>query len=242
MTSIGQFPELEDPALRQASTTEAADAVVDEHGHDPNVAHHFDDAQQQFDSGKLGMWVFLLTEVLFFSGLFCVYAIYRMLEPEAFASAASRLDVTLGAVNTGVLIISSLTAAWSVRCAQLGQQRGLLWTLGITIACGFGFLVIKAIEYSHKIHDGLLPGRFFAPVYDVMQGEQTFFSVYFSMTGLHGLHVIIGIGLYIWLFVAAMRGRFGPKRFAAVDNVALYWHLVDLIWIYLFPLLYLING
>ena len=255
------------------------------HGHDPHLAHHFDSPQQQFDSGKLGIWLFLVQEILFFSGLFCAYAVYRSNHPEIFEFAHRYLDVTLGAINTAVLICSSLTAAWSVRAAQLGQRKLMIGCIVVTIACAFGFLGIKYVEYEHKFHEGLLWGEKFAPKHapgghgeeaaeaaphgdvahdsaasakpgdagapqanahaeakvETPRNTSIFFSIYFAMTGLHGLHVIAGIIVYIWLLWRALKGEFGPKQYAAIDFAALYWHLVDLVWIYLFPLLYLIR-
>ena len=329
------------------------------HGHDdhdpihaanPHLAHHFDTPQQQFDAGKLGIWLFLLTEVLFFAGLFCAYTVYRSYRPEVFVYAHYFLNTKLGALNTCVLLLSSLTAAWSVRNAQLRQHGLLKLNIIITIACACTFMVVKYFEYAHKFHDGLLPGPHFAPTEQVWelesfkhkhpeaaeyaehllksaekkkaasekpaavppaaatgvvagsgtaappaggaeaQAEATatvakegahaeeihgrpteeqlepliaagvigpkaetrdvpskprnahvFFSIYFFMTGLHGLHVVIGIGVWIWLLLKANKNVFGPNYFGPIDYAALYWHLVDLIWIYLFPLLYLIH-
>jgi cytochrome c oxidase subunit 3 len=358
----------------------------------PNLAHHFDTPQQQFDAGKLGIWLFLLTEVLFFAGLFCAYTVYRAMRPEVFVYAHYFLDTRLGALNTCVLLLSSLTAAWAVRNAQLGQHAVLKLNIVITIACACTFMVVKYFEYSHKFHDGLLPGPHFAPTEQVWElpsfkkkhpeaaeyaehlvklhekklaaaekpaaaapasvaaaapapaasvaaaasatasataaapapttptaaaapaatnlvagsgaaagptgaaraaaetakeigkevalaeaekaGEarpteeqlepliaagvigpkaetrdvpskprnaHVFFSIYFFMTGLHGIHVLVGIGIWIWMLLKANKGVFGPNYFGPIDFTALYWHLVDLIWIYLFPLLYLIH-
>jgi cytochrome c oxidase subunit 3 len=300
------------------------------HGHDahdpvhaanPHLAHHFDTPLQQFEAGKLGIWLFLLTEVLFFAGLFVAYTIYRAMRPEVFVYAHYFLDTKLGALNTCVLLISSLTAAWAVRNAQLKEHKKLLTNIIITIACACTFMVVKYFEYSHKAHDGLLWGPNFNPKEQVWEtksfrsvhpeaaeyaerlvkagavkkpavtgpgvpapagaapGEaapkiekptkeqiepllqagvlgpkaelsdvpsrprnaHVFFSVYFFMTGLHGIHVLVGIGIWIWLFFRAKRLIFGPNYFGPIDYAALYWHLVDLIWIYLFPLLYLIH-
>jgi cytochrome c oxidase subunit 3 len=398
----------------------------DDHGHghgSPWIQHHYDDGQHQFDSGKLGIWFFLVQEILFFAGLFVAYILYRYHHPEIYAYAHYYLDVKWGAINTGVLIVSSLTAAWAVRAAQLAQRKLLIGCLAVTILCAFGFLGIKFIEYSHKIHERILFGNKFdpciasrgahllnkenscpgvktsvvwdykakkaargcldaptgydwdaeakgvqgkcqvaevtfagsganrkeqsrrpieacAPVADhgaghggghgaahktpcwtlelnqhvcpkgpgamVHYGDHTergsnleievtceaapaavepkdplapieettdrgevafkqpikrskhdiqhewangpppehtgmFFSIYFAMTGLHGLHVLFGILVYIWLLVRAIKGHFTPDYFGPVDYAALYWHLVDLIWIFLFPLLYLIH-
>lgn len=373
----------------------------DDHGsHPPGIQHHYDDAQHQFDAGKLAIWFFLAQEVLFFSGLFVAYILYRHHHPEIFAYASHYLDVKWGAINTAVLIISSLTAAWSVRCAQLNQRRGLIFCLAMTIVCACGFLGIKYIEYTHKIHEGILFGKKFdpcissggahiltkkdhcpgtkrsvcrpgnidqspdpgwqvaceadevlmasgaekarrklevcemeshgghgpphaanPPCWEIAQNpwvckkdevaalvhygdhkergsdvvielrcqdapppqskpadaplpatrklgdplyrpserptahdeaiaasmgpppEHTnmFFSVYFAMTGLHGIHVLFGVFVYLWLLIRAIKGHFTPQYFGPVDYAALYWHLVDLIWIFLFPLLYLIH-
>jgi cytochrome c oxidase subunit 3 len=338
-----------------------AHAHGDGHGHhDPNqypfLAHHFDTPQQQFEAGKLGIWLFLLTEVLFFAGLFCAYTVYRAIRPEVFVYAHYFLDTKLGAVNTCVLLLSSLTAAWAVRNAQLRQHKILVANILVTIACACTFMVVKYFEYSHKVHDGLLWGPNFAPKEQVWElpafkkkhpeaaeyaeklereakakasgaskpatagsaaavapaptgtatpnavaatasgtaapasaaigaapstarddqpvpvakpsAEQVgpllqagligpkaekaegvsrprnahvFFSIYFFMTGLHGLHVLIGIGIWVWMLLKARRQEFGPDYFGPIDYAALYWHLVDLIWIYLFPLLYLIH-
>jgi cytochrome c oxidase subunit 3 len=318
-------------------------------GHPAFLAHHFESPGQQFDAGKLGMWIFLVTEVLFFSGLFVAYAVYRNNHPEVFVYAHQYLEKSLGALNTVVLLFSSLTMAWGVRCAQLGQQRGLILCLAATLASAGLFLGVKAVEYSHKWDVGLLwAGRFApaeehggegthglssallvfsAPALAVLAGcliwaavcrarkldrafvvstslavaslmffvgvaagkgipllqralvghsqaEQAnhgegpraqpaekapgggaeaeaeaqapklagvFFSIYFSMTGVHALHVIGGMIAIAWLVWRATLGVFGRDYFGPVDYVGLYWHFVDLAWIYLFPLLYLIH-
>ncbi len=302
-----------------------------EHEHSANLAHHFATPTQQFEASKLGVWLFLATEILLFGGLFCVYAIYRAHHPEIFQYAHLYLDKMLGGINTLVLICSSLTMAWAVRCAQQGQQRGLALLLALTLLCACGFLGIKYVEYKHKWKDGLLPGRHFAPTYapgehgpapvtDDLHAQpgqadtapapgalpaqeptggpgepgpagqnvpasgpstgvavepskippvppgptgladrpwerakdthhvltrpsnvHIFFGIYFIMTGLHGLHVVAGMVVIGWLLRRALQGHFGPAYFAPVDFGGLYWHLVDLIWIYLFPLLYLIH-
>jgi cytochrome c oxidase subunit 3 len=409
----------------------AHDEHADEHGHghhgSPFVQHHYDDAQHQFDSGKLGIWIFLAQEVLFFSALFVAYILYRVHHSEIYSYAHKWLDVKMGAINTAVLIFSSLTAAWAVRCAQLNQRRGLIACISLTIACACGFLVIKYFEYSHKYHEQILYGRYFDPcespsgnplitksnhcpgkkstiqwdagarkatdgcfesstldldprapgvqaecaVYEVkykggnevsrkqiqnmcapkigegkeweknkfpcwmpsyqpavcpdltdaakrsqgaaarpqvgivvaygehdhyLRGPEVkiqagckapapapavdftvepehklelgkplvkqpavehhghdllyagpppehtnmFFTIYFAMTGLHGIHVLVGVFVFMWLLIRAIKGHFTPDYFGPVDYAALYWHIVDLIWIFLFPLLYLI--
>jgi cytochrome c oxidase subunit III len=301
----------------------------------PFIQHHFDDGTHQFDSGKLGIWLFLGQEILFFSALFVAYIIYRNHHPEVFAYAHKYLDVKMGAINTGVLIFSSLTAAWAVRAAQLGQKRLLVGLLSVTLLCAFAFLVVKYFEYSHKAHVGTVFGKRFVPketpdgkeieqpdatagkaangaptskeptatvggvkaqpapgapgtpppgtepvvpedpaatrgepastasgvgVLPALEAQKKagveidthaaalpppntgmFFTIYFAMTGLHGIHVLAGIFVFIWLLIRAVRGHFGPSYYGPIDFAALYWHLVDLIWIFLFPLLYLIH-
>ena len=267
------------------------------------VDHHFENADQQYQSAKLGMWVFLATEILFFGGLFVAYSVYRANHPEIFIFGHHFLDKNLGALNTVILICSSLTAAWAVRAAQLRQTGMLKLMLVLTMVFAFGFMGVKAFEYNSKWKHGLLwAGQFdphvehaesthetpeaghaeevpeataetapalvadpnrsaippsavgpegLAPVEEHVADEeeivaqpanaQTFFSIYFLMTGLHGIHVLGGIGAFIWLLICTRRGDFDTGHFTRVDMVALYWHLVDLIWIYLFLLLYLID-
>ena len=206
-------------------------------------AHHFATADQQFAAGKLGMWLFLSTEILFFGGLFVAYAVFRTLHPEVFIDAAELLDTRLGAVNTVVLLFSSLTMAWAVRCAQLGQRRALILCLSLTIAAASLFLGIKGVEYVHKWHEGHLWASQYSggEAASGINREATFFSIYFAMTGLHAIHILAGIGAIGWVLRRAVRGDFGPHYFLPVDAVGLYWHLVDLVWIFLFPLLYLIG-
>lgn len=316
------------------------------HNHDPHLAHHFDTPDQQYQSGKLAMWVFLATEILMFGGLFCAYAVYRHNHPEVFAFAHQYLDRTLGATNTLVLIASSFTMAWAVRCSQLGYQKALRILLALTFLGGVGFMGIKTIEYKAKWKHHVFVGSKNRYRSDSLKGEGnpvgpstefeeegtveqpgenkieehatapgapanssaqtetqtsgvaattygreivdgnagngdkalirpnyadpqglaagvaagshpevtyaqlssadrqnvfTFFSIYFMMTGLHGVHVLVGMALIAWVYLRAGRGEFGPKFFTPVDLVGLYWHLVDLIWIFLFPLLYLIH-
>ena len=293
--------------------------------HPAHLQHHFDTPAQQFDSAKLGMWLFLATEILLFGGLFVAYAIYRANHPEIFSWAHHLLDTKLGAINTVVLLTSSLTMAWGVRAAQLGQRKLLILLLCLTLLGGFGFLGIKYVEYSSKYKHGLLWGKAYEPdphyiaehfglpmsegehgedeshdadeshtqsgesseglpseapeasasgakegpftierskigdaaagpagraapesgdAHEVLpqpQNVHIFFSIYFLMTGLHGIHVILGMAIIAWLLRRAVRGDFSPSYFTPVDLGGLYWHLVDLIWIFLFPLLYLIH-
>ena len=274
------------------------------------VDHHFENADQQYQSAKLGMWIFLATEILFFGGLFVAYAVYRANHPEVFVFGHHFLDKNLGALTTVILICSSLTAAWAVRAAQLRQIGMLKLMILLTMLFAFGFMGVKAVEYNGKWKHGLLWAGQYDPhaedhgeiSHDVVGEEfpedahvevvpeetvveaspaqlaadadrsaiapaaegpaglaapgsaaaeeagveiepanaQTFFSIYFLMTGLHGIHVLGGIGAFVWLLLCARRGYFDSGHFTRVDMVALYWHLVDLIWIYLFLLLYLI--
>lgn len=304
------------------------------HGHDhhahgdhakyPFLAHHFDTPLQQFESGKLGMWVFLATEVLFFGALFVMYAILRFKDPQVFSYAAGYLDTILGGINTCVLILSSLTMAVGVRAAQTNKKGLLSVCLALTLAGAIGFLVIKYFEYSHKFHLNLKWGQsFYQPVSEseaatvkvepkpvenpvlaiaapdpsagaaptalvqlppadataiaapksgpsgvasttmveasaegvhVSHREEPhlldpempanthrFFAIYYLMTGLHGIHVLIGVGVIGWLLWGSLKGRYGSDYYTPVDLVGLYWHVVDLVWIFLFPLFYLIH-
>jgi cytochrome c oxidase subunit 3 len=292
------------------------------HSSSPYQQHHFDTPEQQFDAGKLGIWLFLATEILLFGGLFCAYAIYRANHHEVFVYAHQFLDKKLGGTNTVILLCSSLTMAWAVRASQLGQRRLLITLLSLTLLGGFGFMGIKYVEYKAKWEHGLLPGTHFAPheegetptapspaalpaaspsaspapppapsasaapapspsvsasqspaaaatgtkttIKPAAQGPsgtvsseaaehgaashgkrpsnvQIFFGIYFLMTGLHGIHVLAGMGAIVWILVRSVKGHFGPEYFTPVDFVGLYWHLVDLIWIFLFPLLYLVS-
>lgn len=206
-----------------------------------HVQHHFVDSDQQFESAKMGMWVFLVTEILFFGGLFLAYIAYRAWYPELYVMASEELNTFWGAVNTAVLIGSSLTVAMAIRSAQLNQIKGLIYNLYITIGLAFTFMVIKYFEYTHKFHLGIFPGEYYT--YEGIEHEKAniFFSIYYMMTGMHGIHVLIGIGLMIWLVVKAKRGVFNSNYYTPVEITGLYWHLVDIIWIFLFPLLYLID-
>ncbi len=299
--------------------------------HQPQLAHHFDSQEQQFQTAKLGMWIFLATEILMFGGLFCAYAVYRSNHPDIFLYAHHFLDQNLGALNTIILLTSSLTMAWSVRAAQLGRRGLLVIMLLLTLLGGFGFIAVKAVEYQDKwqykwvgFHNMFYPGNeslreeyFKSHGYDAghyedgsddtaeqqiaateqadlpadtssgpmaartqqsppsngpdglsdkyLHTDQTdrtpvptnitydelsendryrvhlFFQIYFLLTGLHGVHVLVGMVLIFYLLVRAMKGHFSPGYYTPVDLIGLYWHLVDMIWIFLFPLLYLIH-
>jgi cytochrome c oxidase subunit 3 len=210
------------------------------------LAHHFDHLEQQKQSATLGIWLFLITEVMFFGGLFLGYIVYRGLFPEAWHLGSSKLDITLGAVNTVVLIFSSLTMALAVRGAQTGSRKQCANFLLATIVLGTAFLGIKAIEYSHKFAPGhdhyyLIPGANFFIDSPVSDQTQLFFSFYFTMTGMHAIHMIIGIGVLFWLFLKARKGAYHEHYYNPVEVTGLYWHFVDIVWIFLFPLLYLIG-
>jgi cytochrome c oxidase subunit 3 len=206
------------------------------------LRHHFDNLEQQREAGTLGMWIFLMTEVMFFGGLFTAYVIYRSRHAEGFASASAQLDVTLGAINTAVLIGSSLTMALAVHAAQTGKRPAQVRFLLLTIALGLTFLVIKFFEYKAKFDHGLVPGLPFEDAGPQTYEWQMFFSIYFGMTGMHALHMIIGIGILAVLVRQAWRGRFSPEYYTPVELTGLYWHFVDIVWIFLFPLLYLIGA
>jgi cytochrome c oxidase subunit 3 len=205
------------------------------------VAHHFDFWVQQRESVSFGMWIFLVTEVMFFGGIFFGYSIYRFLYPEMFHDVSRELDVFLGALNTGVLLTSSLTMALAVNAAQTGKHKRLVAMLWITVLCGLGFLGIKTIEYSHKFEHGMVPGSLFHWHNEHGNNAQIFLSFYFGATGLHGFHVLIGIILIAWFAVRAMKGAFPKEKYQPVEMLGLYWHFVDLVWIYVFPLFYLIG-
>jgi cytochrome c oxidase subunit 3 len=269
----------------------------DEHGHEDlmlighdgephpaHLQHHFVSAEQQFSASKLGMWLFLVTEILLFGGMFVAYAIFRAWYPELYAEASTQLDTVMGAINTLVLLTSSLTVAWAIRGAQTDNQKVLFWNLVITVALAGTFMVVKYFEYTHKFDLGIYPGEHFVlePGTTTVTGEVVeplvpaaeggagaeaghaeagagdhgaharegaifsdpragiFFAIYYVMTGIHGLHVIIGMVAISILAWNARRGRYSSVYYTPVENVGLYWHVVDIIWIFLFPLMYLI--
>ncbi|MBV9265843.1 MAG: cytochrome c oxidase subunit 3 [Acidobacteriaceae bacterium] len=193
----------------------------------------------------LGMWTFLITEVLFFGGMFTSYVVYRSIYPEAFASTSQYMNVALGGTNTAVLICSSLSMAMAVRSAQLSKYRAVVISLILTMIFGTTFLVIKYFEYHDKWVEGLVPGlKFDVAHYHAPQWAhqaQILFFLYFAMTGMHALHMIVGLGLLTYLLVMAVRRRFNSAYYTPVEMIGLYWHFVDIVWIFLFPLLYLIG-
>jgi cytochrome c oxidase subunit 3 len=234
------------------------EASVPHHEHPPHVAHHFDDAEQQFESANLGMWAFLTTEVMFFGGFFAAYAVYRSAYPNGFLEGSLHLSHgvggVLGFVNTLVLLGSSLTMALAVHAAQTGNRRGTVRLLLATIVLGTVFLGVKGYEYSEKFAHHLVPGADFRvdeflAVEDgfLKEGEvdprhvKIFMSFYFGMTGLHAVHMVIGIPIIAVIAYQARQGRFSAEYFTPVELVGLYWHFVDIVWVFLYPLLYLIR-
>ncbi|MBX7231998.1 MAG: cytochrome c oxidase subunit 3 family protein [Bdellovibrionales bacterium] len=209
-----------------------------------HYAHHFESAEHEYQTSKFGLWLFLCTEILMFGGLFVGYAIFHHKYPELFKAGSHFLDWRLGSLNTVVLLISSFTMALSIYYAQMNDRAKTLINLYITLICGFIFMGVKFFEYSHKIHEGLLPGHLFhyaGEGANAVANLPLYFSFYFCMTGLHGTHVLAGLFLIAWLIVRTHRGEFGPKYYTPLECVGLFWHLIDLIWIYLFPLLYLVG-
>jgi len=203
------------------------------------VAEQFDDLEQQRDAAALGMWVFLATEVLFFGGLFCAYTVYRSLYPLTFAAASRHTEVVLGGINTAVLLLSSTLMALAVRASQLERRKQLVWLLLGVAAFGVIFLGIKGYEYHKDFVGHLVPGSGFEWHETNPQVAELFFSLYFAMTGLHAAHVTIGVLIMVVLSISAWRGRFDGGNYMTIEVAGLYWHFVDIVWIFLFPLLYL---
>jgi cytochrome c oxidase subunit 3 len=205
------------------------------------LQHHFEDLGQQYESATLGMWAFLVQEVLFFGGLFAGYLIYRFAYPEAFAYGSHELDISLGAVNTAVLIFSSLTMALAVYWGQRGDRKRIVFFLMMTILLGLVFLGIKTVEYAHKWHEHLVPNNSFHFDSPLESQIRIFFSFYFVMTGMHALHMIVGVAVLSYLIIQTWKGRYTSEYFTPIEMTGLYWHFVDIVWIFLFPLLYLIG-
>lgn len=205
----------------------------------------FNTMKQQRETAALGMWVFLVTEVLFFGGMFMTYTLNRSTYPGIFGEASRSINLTLGAINTVVLIGSSFTMAMAVWASQVGKKKLTTISLISTLLLGTVFLGIKAVEYHEKFVEHHVPGVHFSfePGASVATNAhaQLFFSLYFAMTGLHALHMIVGAGLLLWLIKQSLRGRFTPEYNTPVELIGLYWHFVDIVWIFLFPLLYLID-
>jgi cytochrome c oxidase subunit 3 len=218
------------------------------------LAHHFENLEQQHEANTLGMWMFLATEVMFFGGLFTGYAIYRTKYAEDFQAASERLIVWLGGVNTAVLICSSLTMALALYSARIGNRTALIGFLGGTMFLGSVFLGIKAVEYDIDYKENLIPGFGFdfnkghestpsaSAEHSVnVQHAELFFVFYFVMTLVHALHMVVGLGVLLVLLILSMRGRYSAEYFTPIEVAGLYWHFVDIIWVFLFPLLYLIR-
>ena len=203
-------------------------------------AHHFKSAEHEYVSSKEGLWIFLTSEVLMFGALFAGYFIYSNLYPEVFIEGSKSTDWRLGTLNTVVLLFSSLTMALGIYYCQKSDKKKAVLNLAITIACGAIFMIVKYFEYSHKIHLGKMPGLWFTGDTNGLEKLPLYFSFYFMMTGLHGIHVLAGMALVAWVMIRAHRNEFGPHYYTPVECVGLFWHLIDLIWIFLFPLLYLV--
>lgn len=214
---------------------------AEHHDHPHGLAHQFEDMAQQKESVVLGMWSFLITEILFFGGFFATYLIYRSHYPYAFIEGSGHLDILMGGINTAVLIVSSLTMAMAVHESHSGNKNRIMFYLILTGILGLTFLVIKYFEYMAKIEHGLVPGLAWHPHGENSPQLALFFSLYFGMTGMHALHMVIGIGLLIWLFIKTARGTYTAEYNAPVEIFGLYWHFVDIVWIFLFPLLYLLG-
>jgi cytochrome c oxidase subunit III len=213
-----------------------------EEAHHPWLQHHFDSMEQQAEASTLGMWVFLVTEIMFFGGLFMAYLVYRHASPAGFQEASHHLNIYWGTANTAILIISSLTMALAVRSAQTSQPRGTqVLFLGLTILLGLAFLGIKAIEYTDKFKDHIVPGPYFQWEGTHAKAAEQFYSLYFAMTGLHALHMVIGVGIMSVILILAWWNTFDDEYYTPVEVAGLYWHFVDIVWIFLFPLLYLIG-
>jgi cytochrome c oxidase subunit 3 len=215
---------------------------AEEHVHHPFLQHQFEDMGQQHEASTLGMWMFLATEILFFGGVLMAYWVYRIIYPEAWAVAGGLQNTLAGGINTLVLITSSFTMASAVRAAQLGSRRLTVGLLLTTMFFGFCFLGIKGLEYFQHWHEGLFPGAHFTwhELPDFAPKVQLFMVFYWGMTGLHALHMIIGIGLLSWIIWRAQKGQFSAAYYSPVEVMGLYWHFVDIVWIFLFPFLYLI--
>jgi cytochrome c oxidase subunit III len=214
--------------------------LASEHGAGlSGLAHHFGSYAQQKESATLGMWLFITQEILFFGGLFFAYALFRWEYPVSFNHGSRHLDVVLGTFNTAVLLMSSLTMALAVRSAQIARPRRIVGFLLATGALGSVFLGVKAYEYHHKWVEHLVPGPTFSIEGPGNEHIRLFFSLYFGMTGLHALHMVVGIGIILFLLRPAWKGRFTPESHNLLEGFGLYWHFVDIIWIFLFPLLYL---
>ena len=237
------------------------DAAEHEHVYLPQHRHHFETEEQQREAGSFGMWLFLLTEIMFFGGMFFAYLLYRNWYYDAFVAASNTLNIGMGAANTAILITSGFFMALAVWAAEVRKKNVLVWMLVLTTVFGAAFLGVKYFEYKEKFELHHIPGagfdvsQFINPPMDAKTGKpvgnplppdvaqhtQIFFFLYFAMTGMHALHMIIGIGLLFWLIARSQKGDFSAGYVAPIENFGLYWHFVDIVWLFLFPLLYLIN-
>jgi cytochrome c oxidase subunit 3 len=211
------------------------------HAHHPALQHHFDTLEQQQEAATLGMWIFLITEVMFFGGLFMAYMLYRVWYPEAWSLGSGELDIVLGGFNTVVLIASSLTMALAVRAAQTGLRKATVNWLIVTMVLGLTFLVVKYFEYAEKFEHHHVPGFDFVFAGPHGRHVEIYFSLYFLMTGLHATHMVVGVALLSVIAWMAYKARFSPQWYTPVEMSGLYWHFVDIVWIFLFPLLYLVD-
>ena len=211
-------------------------------GSDKHLAHHFDNRSQQIRAEKIGMWLFLATEVLMFGGLFVGYLIYKGIYPEVFKEGSYFLDWRQGTINTAVLLFSSWTMVLAIYYAQRDKIKKSQIFLAVTLACGFAFMIVKYMEYTHKFHKGIFPGVYFSYQGDhFIEGLPLYFSFYYLMTGLHASHVLIGMFLIAWMLLKTYKKQIHAQNYMPLEYVGLFWHLVDLIWIFLFPLLYLVE-
>jgi cytochrome c oxidase subunit 3 len=217
--------------------------IAHEHEHSPALAHHFSSLEQQNEAALLGMWFFLSTEILFFGGALMAYMVYRSWFPDAFAQASHEIAILPGAINTAVLITSSLTMALAVHAAQMGERNKIMVFIVLTMILGTAFLGIKGYEYHEKYLEGHIPGFGLEFRFEdqYIRPAQIFFSLYFVLTGLHALHMIIGLGIMIWMLIWTKQGVITQEYYSPIEISGLYWHFVDIVWIFLFPLLYLIG-
>jgi cytochrome c oxidase subunit III len=220
---------------------------LDDHStgeHPPYLAHHFKTMDQQTSAGKLGMWVFMGQEVLFFSGLFCAFGFVKHMYPDMVLEAQKSMNVVLGTLNTVILLVSSLTMSLCVRSTRVHQPRASVIFLCVTMICGLVFLSIKGYEWMHHLHEGYYPGKFFQPSAHAevtASMAHVFFGMYYVMTGMHALHIVVGLGLMCWMLKRLLSREFNFEHYVALENTSLFWHLVDIVWIFLFPVLYLVK-
>jgi cytochrome c oxidase subunit 3 len=209
--------------------------------HPAYLAHHFEDVDQQHEAVTLGMWVFLATEVMFFGALFLAYMVYRLKYPEGFAEASNELDIWLAGTNTVILLTSSFTMALAVHASQTKNRKALIGFLLATILLASSFLVLKGMEYYAEYEHHLIPGLNFAFEGHLAQQVKLFFVLYFSMTGIHAFHMIIGIIIMLIMLYNAWRGWYTEGHSEPIELFGLYWHFVDIVWVFVFPLIYLVG-